>query len=137
MIGILLDTHSLIWTINGDSRVSIKHRELIEEAANGKCLCISAISLWEISILESKRKIALGKPCLQWFEEAIDMTNIIIMPISPAIAVESCNLPDNFHSDPADRIIVATARTQNLCLMTRDKQILGYSQKDYLTAIKI
>lgn len=57
------------------------------------------------------------------------------MPLSPEIAVESCALPDNFHVDPADRIIVATARLENLILVTKDQQILKYGKQKFVTCL--
>ncbi len=75
-------------------------------------------------------------PCLEWIKNAIDYTHAQILQLSPEIAVESCNLPDSFHDDPADRLIVATARVKALSIVTRDKRILEYSKQKYISAIK-
>jgi len=97
---------------------------------------ISAISLWEISMLEAKTRILLDIPCLEWMNKAIKLTHCQIFPLTPSIAVESCSLPGNFHEDPADRIITATARVEGLTLFTRDERILEYSSKKYVSTVK-
>ena len=85
---------------------------------------------------EAKKRITLGMPCIHWIKSSIDEFGITLLPLTPDIAVESCQLPDNFHGDPADRIIVATARIENCQLLTRDKNILSYGKKKHLKAIK-
>jgi len=135
--GYLLDTHVLIWLMAGDETLSIKTRKLIESASNDGMLAISAITAWEIAMLEAKEKITLTQPCLDWLQSAIDLAGLEYIDLSPEIAVDSCQLPDNFHGDPADRIIVATARLNDLVLLTRDQRILAYSKKHYLHTAKV
>lgn len=134
---LLLDTHAWLWLANGDSTLRKTHRELINQASLDGTLYISAISSWEICMLEKKERIILSCPSLEWINHSITLANMQIIPISPEVAAESCHLPGRLHEDPADRLIVASARVHGLTLLTRDQKILNYSKKDYLKAIKI
>jgi PIN domain nuclease of toxin-antitoxin system len=77
----------------------------------------------------------VGRPLAQWIAEAVSAPGLSIEPLLPQIAVETCSLPEAFHRDPVDRMIVATARVANATLMTRDRQILDYAARGHLTAI--
>ncbi|GHU29110.1 hypothetical protein FACS1894152_7350 [Bacilli bacterium] len=89
-------------------------------------ICLSAISIWEIAMLEKKKRIILAAPIGEWLEEAVDASSVNIIGLSPHILVDSCNLPGEFHSDPADRMIVSTSRINNIPLITQDEKILKY-----------
>jgi PIN domain nuclease of toxin-antitoxin system len=132
---ILLDTHVWLWLVAGSADLSTEARLAINEAAASGTLRIAAISLWEIALLASRGRIVLGKSIGLWLEEALAAPGPAIDPLSPQIAVESYALPDVFHRDPADRLIVATARVANATLMTRDQRILDYAARGHLTAI--
>jgi PIN domain nuclease of toxin-antitoxin system len=71
----------------------------------------------------------------QWIERAVAAPGLSIEPLLPQVAIEGCSLPDAFHRDPADRLIVATARVIGAILMTRDRQILDYADRGHLTAL--
>ena len=86
-------------------------------------------------MLASRGRIVLGKSIGLWLKEALADPGPAIDPLSPQIAVESYALPDEFHRDPADRLIVATARVSNSALMTRDQRILDYAARGHLAAI--
>jgi PIN domain nuclease of toxin-antitoxin system len=86
-------------------------------------------------LLASRGRIVLGKSIGLWLEEALADPGPAIDPLSPQIAIESHALPDVFHRDPADRLIVATARVSNFALMTRDRRILDYAARGHLTAV--
>lgn len=131
--GLLLDTHIWLWFATADSALASAFRKLIAKAANEDKIFISAISVWEIAMLEVKGKIKLGMPATEWVRIALAPPEINLLPLSPEIAVESCHLPDNFHGDPADRIIVASARLENLMLMTKDQKIIDYGTKKYVS----
>ena len=77
-------------------------------------------------MMVEKKRIELNVSVKRWFSAAINDTGLQVINLSPDIAVESCRLPGNFHKDPADRIIVATARVHNLILLTKDQKILNY-----------
>lgn len=134
MKGILLDTHAWIWLMEGSPELSHKLQKKINQAAKNQSVAIAAISLWEISMLERKGRIRLEKPLLIWLKEALALPGMELMPLTLEIAVESSQLPNGFHGDPADRLIVATARIHQLNLLTRDEKILEYAEKDYLLA---
>lgn len=136
MKGLLLDTHVWIWYVIGSPEINKSLRKEIGNAIKENSIYIAAISLWEISMLESRRRIILEMPCLEWIKNAIDYTHAQILHMIPEIAVESCYLPDSFHEDPADRLIVATARVEGLPIVTRDARILQYSKQKCITAIK-
>ncbi len=86
-------------------------------------------------MLSSRNRVELGKQAILWLDEALARSGVGVEPLSAQIAVESCELPGRFHRDPADRMIVATARVTNATLMTRDRRILDYAAEGHLTAI--
>lgn len=134
---LLLDTHTWIWFVEGNKTLSLKVRTLITDAITHHAAFIAAISVWELGLLEAKGRLKLNVPCLEWAQQALDISGINIMPLSPAIAIESSNLPGNFHDDPADRMIIATARVEGLTVLTRDQKILDYSTQKYVAAFEI
>lgn len=132
---ILLDTHVWLWHISGEETLSHRIINLIDTAASRHELFISAISVWEIAMLANKRKIVLNTSCLSWINASLSLPGITLIPLSPEIAVESCQLPDNFHGDPTDRILAATAKIENLTLITRDKKLLVYGAKKHISTL--
>ena len=132
---LLLDTHVWLWLVLGSERLPSASRARISRAASIGDLHIAAITVWEIALLALRNQILLGKPTAQWVEDAITASAVIVEPLSPGIAVECWALPDTFHQDPADRMIVATARVTNATLMTRDRRILAYAAGGHLNAV--
>ena len=132
---LLLDTHVWLWVVAGAPDLSVKARDAIVETAAAGSLRIAAISLWEIALLASRGRIVLGKSIGLWLDEALADPGPAIDPLTPQVAIESQALPDVFHRDPADRLIVATARVANATLMTRDRRILDYAARGHLAAI--
>ena len=132
---LLLDTHVWLWLVAGSSELSIEARNMIDRAVAGGSLRIAAISLREIALLASRGRIVLGKSIGLWLEEALADPDPVIDPLGPQIAIESHALPNAFHRDPADRLIVATARVTNATLMTCDRRILDYAARGHLSAI--
>lgn len=131
---LLMDTHIWYWFVIGDKSLTSKMVDLINQAALDDSLFLSSFSVWEIAMMENKGRVSFKLPTLQWVEEALKEVPIQLVPLYPAIAVESCHLID-FHGDPADRIIVATARVENLTLMTRDKKIQEYAKMNKVKVI--
>ena len=132
MNNLLLDTHVLIWLMNGDSKLSTKTQELIEQARKLGSISIAAISVWEVAMLEQKNRIVLNKPCFEWIKDTLRF-GIRLVPLIPEIAIESCHLPGYLAADPADRIIIATARIESLCLVTSDEKMLQYGAQNLVS----
>jgi PIN domain nuclease of toxin-antitoxin system len=123
---ILLDTHTLIWLIEGNPRLSQTARREIQAAANQNNLLISAITPWEIGLLVSKKRIDLHTDALSWTNRVLGYPGVHLVPLFPAIAIASSNLPFEMHADPADRILVATARHLGATLITADELLLRH-----------
>ena len=136
MNAISLDTYSWVWYISGNLTLNKTTRKIITSALQQHTAHLAAISLWEIAMLEKKQRIILEMPFLEWIHKSLEVTSIRILPLTPSIAMESCSLPGQFHGDPADCMIVATARVEGLSLITRDAKILSYARNKYLSVIK-
>ena len=135
---LLLDTHVWVWLMVGaDELKSSKCLPVIEQSAQQSKIRISAISVWEIGMLEAKGKIRFTVDCMDWVNEALSAPGISLESLAPQIAIESSRLPGDFHGDPADRIIVATARKLSATLVSGDKQILEYSEAGYIKALPV
>lgn len=125
---ILIDTHVLIWFLKDKSKLSSRSRKLIDDLRNkGEKILVSSISAWEIAMLTKKGKVKIGKKVETWIKD-LEKSNIFqFVPVDNKIAVESVNLKDFKHKDPADRIIVATVKVLGCLLITSDKKLLDYS----------
>ena len=123
----LLDTHVLIWWLNDLTRLSPQQKEVVEAATPDTPLHVSDISLWEVAMLQSLGRIRLALPLREWLDRAVAPPLVRRHGISPAIAAEVAALPDSFHRDPADRILVATARVLGATLLTNDRRIADAS----------
>ena len=119
----LLDTHVLLWWHGDRDRLSRDQWKVIAAADAETPLHVSDISLWEIAILHSLGRIRLTIPLREWLEKAVAPPLVRRHGISPAVAAELASLPESFHRDPADRILVATARITGATLLTRDLRI--------------
>ncbi|MEQ8221031.1 MAG: type II toxin-antitoxin system VapC family toxin [Candidatus Eremiobacterota bacterium] len=109
----------------------------INQAAKEARLRVSAISVWETGMLETKGRIRFSVECLDWVNRALSAPGISLVPLTPEIAIASTRLPCEFHGDPADRIIVATARKLSACLVTKDSKILEYGRERYLDVLEV
>ncbi len=138
MHSILLDTHIFVWLMSGNDQLTKKARNEIESCTkNEGQLLVSAISIWEISMLTKKGKLTMKEPVLQWIKEALSAPYIHLTPLSPEVAIESCQLPGEFHGDPADRIITASSRVLNVPLLTKDERIHIYAKGGYLKCLSL
>ena len=135
--GILLDTHVWIWLFNGSTELSQQAINLIDRAGSKGKVFISAISVWELSMLVAKNRVSLAQPIHQWVKDSLNQPGVNLSVMSSEIAIESSFLPGNFHGDPADRIIIATARINNFVLLTRDKKIISYGEQNYINCSKV
>ena len=122
---IVLDTHIWIWWVQGDERLTETQLQAIR-ANEGDVLGVSAISCWEVAKLVERQRLEFSLPLAGWFEKALAYPGIQLLPLTPSIAVASAELPGEFHRDPADQLIVGTARVHNCPLVTSDSRILSY-----------
>lgn len=124
---IVLDTHTLIWWVDSPQKLSAKVRKTIdEEKTKEKSILVSSISTLEIYLLIKKGKLELTNYPDVWLEKIERLRSILFVPVDNKIAAHSVNLPDFQHKDPADRIIIATARLFGATLLTADEKILKY-----------
>ena len=119
----LLDTHVLIWWFSDRPRLTPGQQQVLESVSPESPLVVSEISLWEVATLHGHGRIRLAVPLQEWLERATAAPLVRRQGISPAIAAELAVLPDAFHRDPADRILVATARVLGATLLTQDRRI--------------
>lgn len=132
--GLLLDTCAVLWLFEG-AEMADTARTAIADAVAGANLHVSPISAWEIGMLVSKERVALSMPAESWVESAFAHGGISVADLSPRLLVQSSFLPGKVHGDPADRIILATARELGLKVVTRDKAILEYARQGHVGAI--
>ena len=122
---ILLDTHIWIWWIQGDLRLKEERINwLTKQEAQG--LGISIISCWEVAKLVENNHLQLPCPVDKWLEQALNYPGIRLLELTLPIILDSTQLPSPFHRDPADQLIVATARIHDIPLLTADSKILNY-----------
>ena len=133
---LLLDTHVLIWLINGDAALSRAAKQEIDDASADRETLVSVVCFWEIGMLQLKRRIRLAGSVLDWTRDAVNRPGITVAPLTPEIVAASSFLPGRFHADPADRMIVATARETGATLLTRDRRILRYGARGHLKVMK-
>lgn len=122
---IVLDTHYWYWWVGESPRLSEQDRDFIEENTSDG-LAVSAISCWEIAKKTQLRKLELDRPVDEWLQLALRYPGVRLVPLNLEIICESTSLPDGFRSDPADELIVATARILNAPLMTADAALRAY-----------
>jgi PIN domain nuclease of toxin-antitoxin system len=107
---------------------------LIEGAGGRSELAVSAISVWELAMLEAKGRISLSRSVDEWVAAALTAAGMRLAELTPEIALESSRLPGDLHGDPADRMIVATARVLGATLVTCDERILRYGSGGHVRA---
>jgi PIN domain nuclease of toxin-antitoxin system len=131
---VLLDTHALLWLDSGApmTRESIA---VIDDAAGRGEVLVSPVSAWEVGLLVRKGRIRLDLEPLPWFERFLSLPGVRLTPLAVAAAISSSFLAEPFHGDPADRLLVATARTLPAALITRDAKILNYADAGHLRAL--
>jgi PIN domain nuclease of toxin-antitoxin system len=122
----LLDTHAWVWWVTGDRRLTTSARRLIERARATGSLMLSLISVWEVAKKVEKGQLVLDRPLDDWLDLAGSRPDLNLAELTRPILVESCQLPQPFHGDPADQLIVATARDRAATIVTRDERIRTY-----------
>ena len=122
----VLDTHAWVWWHVRPSALSRKVNRLLGDPDRYDALLLSVISVWEFFKLIEKGRIGISCDPEEWTREALLMPKLTLAPLAPSIAYRSTTLPPPFHTDPADQIIVATAREENATVITKDKLIRDY-----------
>ena len=122
---IVLDTHIWIWWVHGDPSLPASIAALLD-ASEETGIAVSAISCWEVAKLSELGRLSLPCPVFDWLQQALGYPGVRLVELSPRICAESAQLPGTFHRDPADQIIVATARVLDASLVTMDSKILAY-----------
>ena len=135
---LLLDTHAAIWLAEGQLSDAVIAHVVAAGLADG--VFVSPVSAWEIGLLARPRPNGLPavtfKPDPQsWFATLLSQSIIREAALTARIAIDSAFLPHPFHSDPADRLLVATARNMDIPLLTRDQRILDYSAAGHVQAL--
>ena len=122
-MSVLLDTHVWVWWLTPGSPLSRAEREALDEKAARRELFLAAISLWEAQVLHAKGRLYLPLHFAEWLARATDDRMISVLPLDADVVLALGALPGSFHGDPADRLIVATARTHAMPLATHDAHI--------------
>ena len=124
---IVLDTHALVWWVNGSESLSANARQVINDtlASDGEVL-ISSISAWEIAMLISNGRLILSMDVESWLDEVSQIDGVRFVPVNNEIGIKSTTLPGEFHKDLADRMIVATAREFAVPIVTADEKMIQY-----------
>jgi PIN domain nuclease of toxin-antitoxin system len=122
-LNVLLDTHVWIWWLTGGGKLSRTERKALDEGAVLEPPRISAITLWETQMLHARGRFALQLPFESWLLQATAPGAVEVVGIDTAVILEADRLPSSFHGDPADRIVVATARALAVPLATHDRRI--------------
>ncbi len=132
---LLLDTCAIIW-IASNEPIRPEAKSAIDAAVTGDDkVRVSPISAWELGLLSAKGRMPTAMPPSDLFRDVAMATGVRVEPLSPDILISSSFLPGTLHKDPADRILIATARAQGLTIVTRDRIILDYAEKGHVNAL--
>lgn len=135
---LLLDTHVWVWLLGGNEPLRTSPaRAAIEAAAEPGALRVSIISVWEVGMLESRGRLGFPGGAEAWVRRALAAPGISLAAMTPQVALASTRLPGLLHGDPADRILVATARELGATLVTRDRRIIEYAATGHLETIPV
>ena len=132
---ILFDTHTAIWFTQGT--LPQEASRILAAAALAEGLLLSPVVAWEVGLLarSSRKGAVLGIDPGQWYAALLAQPTISECPLDGATMLASTQLPGEFHKDPADRFLIATARALDCSLMTRDAKILAYADQGHVRAI--
>jgi PIN domain nuclease of toxin-antitoxin system len=122
----VLDTHAWVWWVAADRRLSRRARTAIDRAVRRRELYLSTYSVWEMAKKVEKGQLALDRPLDEWLDAALPSNGLQLVDLTRPILVDSCRLPQPFHGDPADQIIVATTRSLSATLVTKDARLRDY-----------
>jgi PIN domain nuclease of toxin-antitoxin system len=135
---LVLDTHVWLWVVEGDrSQVGPRAVREIDGASRRGEVFVAAISVWEVAMLQAKGRIRLSRPVEDWVQAALRAPGVHLLDLTPEIAIESTRLPGSAHGDPADRILIASARVAGGRLATRDRVILDYASGGHVAVVDV
>ena len=121
---VLLDTHVLVWLLEGSQRLGSKALEMANSAAQEDALSVSAITFWEVAMLAQRGRLVMAQPVISWRLKVLE-SGVLEVPMSGDIGILATEFED-FPADAADRIIAATAMGQGATLITADHKILDW-----------
>lgn len=122
----VLDTHAWLWWVTKDRRLSRRAKTAIDRAAARGDVYLSTFSIWELAKKFEKGQLALDRPLNEWLDAALAVDGLQVVDLTRPIIVDSCALPQPFHGDPADQLIVATTRGMSAVLVTKDARLRDY-----------
>jgi PIN domain nuclease of toxin-antitoxin system len=133
---LLLDTHAWIWLNTGDTRrLGKKVVQRMTRAARRGALRVSLISVWELGLLHARGQIRFSTTLDEWVQNALSLPGLTVADFTPEVALDASRLPGELHPDPADRILVSTARHVDATLVTRDERLLRYAADGWIKAL--
>jgi PIN domain nuclease of toxin-antitoxin system len=134
MSAVLLDTYAIIFIAENQPIDPAARREITAASASDGVL-ISPVSAWEIGLLAVRRGLVFLPDPKVWFNDFLASPGVRLTPLSVDTAIDSSFLPATLHSDPADRLLIATARALAVPVVTRDRRILAYAQAGFVNAV--
>jgi PIN domain nuclease of toxin-antitoxin system len=133
---LLLDTHVWVWSMEGDLRqLGRRAADGIRHAAGLGNVLVSPISAWEVGMLEARGRLRLAMDAREWVRRALTAPGVRVAELTPETVVDTARLPGEIHRDPADRMLVATARRLGARLVTRDAALLAYAAAGHLSVL--
>ena len=132
---LLVDTHTLIWMVEKTPQLGVQTAEALNKAGWENRIAVSAITPWEIGLLANKGRLRLGADVMDWVRTVLAKPGLRLAPLEPEIAVNSTRLPFEMHADPADRILVATARHLGATLVTADSALLEVARQGHFAVM--
>lgn len=132
----LLDTCTVLWLMDGAEIAEDALDRLYAVQSARETVAISVMTAWEVGMLVSKNRMTSTRDPLRWFDNAVAQFGANIADVSPSILVASSFLPQPVHNDPMDRILIATARENDLTIITRDRAILKYGAMGHVKTLE-
>jgi PIN domain nuclease of toxin-antitoxin system len=132
---LLLDTHAAIWITEDQPLASMAVEAINAAYRAGSVVFVSAITAWEVGLLVSRNRLSLVARPERWFQRLLAIPGVQLANLSPDVLIASSFLPGEPPRDPADRIILATARDLGATLITRDRQLLKYGEDGQVSTI--
>jgi PIN domain nuclease of toxin-antitoxin system len=126
---LLLDTHVLIWTVQGEKQIGRRTRALISKAESQDAVRVSPATLFEVSALHTAGRLRFDRALDEWISDAFADGRIRIVEVTPSVAIAAGRIPREALPDPLDRVLVETARRADATFVTADARILGYAAK--------